>query len=618
MKAFSILRSTFLASTLLLTSLPGCQGEDTSDTEPAAPLATTAQPLVCGNMVPVMTGPSTPSGAVTRSGVYSADYEAWKAFDNATTMWISAEGQAPAWIAYQPSTTTTIHRYALEFWNGPGLTSRAPKNWTFDGWNGSTWTVLDTRTNQSSWTGNDRREFTLAAPASYIKYRLNVTDDNDPRAGIVVISLSRLELITCANDGVTNPATPVWTRTFGAAGAPTQVMDLSGDSAGRSYVTGYTSGGVNGAPMVGLMDSFIQARNWDGVITWSKPIGAPGSVALGYGIATSSNFEEIAVAGFTDGSVDGTPKIGNRDAFLTKYRYTAARQWTRQVGGAGFNTEGYDTAFDTSGNSFLMGSTYGGLDGNTLTGTIDVFVTKFDSLGNKLWTRQAGVAGKITHGRRAAADASGNVYVSGWTLGGLDGNPLMGTQDLFVIKYDGAGNKQWTRQLGSSGNGVWLYGSETDAAGNVYLTGQSGGGLGGNPNTTSGGDVYLAKYDPSGNMVWTREFSATYGIWASGIFIDDTGVYVSGGGQGDVGNPSNTAYSVAHNYVAKFNSAGTRLAVVQQSPAFAAGAPAAVYANGINVTFDGYVYLGGYTSGNFGGNSLIGTTDSFVTKLPFP
>ena len=40
-----------------------------------------------------------------------------------------------------------------------------------------------------------------------------------------------------------------------------------------------------------------------------------------------------------------------------------------------------------------------------------------------------------------AADSSGNVYVTGYTAGGLDGNTIAGNSDLFVVKYDSDGNK---------------------------------------------------------------------------------------------------------------------------------------------------------------------------------
>ena len=49
-----------------------------------------------------------------------------------------------------------------------------------------------------------------------------------------------------------------------------------------------------------------------------------------------------------------------------------------------------------------------------------------------------------------AVDSSGNVYVAGGTNGGLDGNTNAGNTDLFVVKYNSSGTKQWTNQLGSS------------------------------------------------------------------------------------------------------------------------------------------------------------------------
>ena len=53
-----------------------------------------------------------------------------------------------------------------------------------------------------------------------------------------------------------------------------------------------------------------------------------------------------------------------------------------------------------------------------------------------------GVAGLYTAGESVATDAGGNVYMAGYTSGGLDGNTLTGTVDLFVTKYDSSGVKQ--------------------------------------------------------------------------------------------------------------------------------------------------------------------------------
>ena len=46
-----------------------------------------------------------------------------------------------------------------------------------------------------------------------------------------------------------------------------------------------------------------------------------------------------------------------------------------------------------------------------------------------------------------ATDSSGNVYVTGGTKGGMDGNTSAGNTDLFVVKYNSSGTKEWTKQL---------------------------------------------------------------------------------------------------------------------------------------------------------------------------
>ena len=65
-----------------------------------------------------------------------------------------------------------------------------------------------------------------------------------------------------------------------------------------------------------------------------------------------------------------------------------------------------------------------------------------------------------------STDSSGNVYVTGGTKGGLDGNTSAGANDLFVVKYNSSGTKQWTKQLGTSSYDQ-AYGVAIDSSGNT-------------------------------------------------------------------------------------------------------------------------------------------------------
>ena len=71
--------------------------------------------------------------------------------------------------------------------------------------------------------------------------------------------------------------------------------------------------------------------------------------------------------------------------------------WTKLLG---TSSDDYATALTTGidGSIYVGGITFGSLDGNTLTGTNDFFVTKYGSSGVKQWTRQLGVSSKETFG----------------------------------------------------------------------------------------------------------------------------------------------------------------------------------------------------------------------------
>jgi len=172
--------------------------------------------------------------------------------------------------------------------------------------------------------------------------------------------------------------------------------------------------------------------------------GWPGTYQLGtssddlaYGIATDSS-ANVYVTGFTMGGLDGT-NAGSYDIFLVKYNSSGTKQWTKQLG-----TSSYDyasgVATDSSANVYVTGVTMGGLDG-TNAGSADIFLVKYNSSGTKQWTKQLGTSG-IDSGNGVATDSSANVYVTGSTTGGLDGNTSAGSYDLFVAKYSSSGIKQ--------------------------------------------------------------------------------------------------------------------------------------------------------------------------------
>ena len=177
-----------------------------------------------------------------------------------------------------------------------------------------------------------------------------------------------------------------------------------------------------------------------------------------------------------------------------KYDSSGTKQWTKQLGTSS-EEWGHDVTTDSSDNIYVSGNTWGGLGGKKHEGKSDIFLIKFNSSGTKKWIRQFGTS-KIDWEYGVTTDSSDNIYVTGYTEGGLDGNTSSGSYDMFLVKYNSSGTKQWTKQLGTSsyetGQSVI-----TDSSDNIYVTGNTSGDLDGNTNS-GGQDIFLVKYNSSG------------------------------------------------------------------------------------------------------------------------
>ena len=115
---------------------------------------------------PNMTGYTTPSGIVTASSENTGGRNVWLAFDgNGGTIGQLGVGGA-GWLAYEFPTPIVINAYS---WVAGG--NEQPSNWTFEGWNGSSWVVLHTVTGgAASYTSP-----LIGNNTAYIKYRINVS-----------------------------------------------------------------------------------------------------------------------------------------------------------------------------------------------------------------------------------------------------------------------------------------------------------------------------------------------------------------------------------------------------------------------------------------------------------
>ena len=316
----------------------------------------------------------------------------------------------------------------------------------------------------------------------------------------------------------------LYTKQLGVAGRDTVATAVATDANDNVYVAGYTTGGLYGNTMQSdsTHEVFISKYDSNGVKQFTRQLGVAGEKKVGIAVAIDAN-GNIFVAGYTTGALDGYMMTGTVDSFFSKYNSEGVKQFTRLLGVAGKETRGYGVATDASGikqftrqlgavgavtvgtavttddkgDVFVVGYTEGSLDGNTLTGTRDFFVAKYDPSGVKQFTRQLGAVGAVTVGNEVATDLVGDVFVTGSTTGGLDGNARTGIHDVFVTKYTPNGVKLFTRQLGVAGRETYGNGVATDPIGDVFVAGSTSGGLDGNVQTGVY-DFFVTKFDPDG------------------------------------------------------------------------------------------------------------------------
>ena len=247
----------------------------------------------------------------------------------------------------------------------------------------------------------------------------------------------------------------------------------------------YTTDGYTSGPQGGGSGDGGNTSSSDDFVEWTRQLGTSAN-DFASSVATDSS-GNVYVTGYTEGELEGS-NAGSVDLFVVKYDSGGAKQWTKQLGTSSSDYAS-GIATDSSGNVYLTGYTSGALDNNTSAGQNDLFVVKYDSSGAKQWTKQLGTS-SLDSAYGIATDSSGNVYVTGSTWGDLDGSNAC-YADLFVVKYDSGGIKQWTQQLGSAVDDT-AFGITTDSSGSVYVTGSTWGVL--NGINVGGGDLFVVKF----------------------------------------------------------------------------------------------------------------------------
>ncbi len=209
-----------------------------------------------------------------------------------------------------------------------------------------------------------------------------------------------------------------------------------------------------------------------------------------------------------------------------------------------------DIATDSMGNVYVTGNCRGLDDIDPKSGYVpldpigntDVFLIKYSPDADLEWGL---IWGNTTADNAASlvVDGNDNIYVTGYFYNTVDFNPdpleveertSSGEQDCYVVKFDQSGNFQWVQTLGGVYKDIGLA-IEVDTAGNVYVLGSYEGTVDFDPGpgvigfSAYGEDLFLTKYSPDGQYLWTGTWTGSEYTGDSGLTVSDTGrIHVCG------------------------------------------------------------------------------------------
>jgi hypothetical protein len=278
---------------------------------------------------------------------------------------------------------------------------------------------------------------------------------------------------------------------------------------------------------------------------WAKAEGLY-AYDYGYGLGTD-NSGNLYVAGKFEQNANFSGTIlncqGNHDIYLVKYAPDGTLLWSRTGGGPN-GDYAHNMYCDKSNYTYVAGEIEGFGDQiifsnspATLTtvGDNDVFVAKYDFSGNLLWAKSEGWL-RSEKALGVCSDATGNVYICGYFTDTTNFGGTMqagnGGEDIFIAKYDANGGLLWTKYAGSSGRDE-ARSIRCDATGNIYVCGltQNGAVFSGITFTCSGQyyEAFLAKYAPDGSIQWVKRGGGDWDDVGWALTLDNSGkIYMAG------------------------------------------------------------------------------------------
>lgn len=143
-------------------------------------------------LIPTMTSNTAPIGIASASSINSTTNDAWKAFDKSTSTYWASNNVTSGTLSYDFGINKDINEYAI---TPETNVITAPTAWTFEGWNGLSWIVLDTKNNVTNWVAGVKQRFSINPISNCSKFRLNISAVG---SGGTLIRISEFEVFSTA------------------------------------------------------------------------------------------------------------------------------------------------------------------------------------------------------------------------------------------------------------------------------------------------------------------------------------------------------------------------------------------------------------------------------------
>lgn len=418
---------------------------------------------------------------------------------------------------------------------------------------------------QTSESSNRNRSYSIAKDDTGHLFITGVFEGRTTFGDIVLTSRGKQDIFIVK---YTPTGQVVWAKQAGGS-KKDQGFRTATDSSGHLLVAGHLAESTQDdhsivfdtIEVTGSNDGFVAKYRPTGQVEWVQVIN--GQLTNGiYGLATDSS-GNVLVAGFFYGTIElantSLTAQGDRDILMAKFRPDGSLLWAKQFGGQA-NDWGQDIVVDSADNIFLSGYFKNQADfgGTTLSspGREALFVAKYNSAGALLWVRKAPTTQHASNRGVLTTDSTNNLLVAGQFYDSISfGTTTLQSKnrystDVFMAKYQADGTLLWAKQVGGENND-YLSDIATDKADNILVTGQFSAPKTVYP-TPSNKMAFMAKYGVNGAPIWAKTHKNTNLLAYSLVTNPDDDIFLTGGFQNNatLGNTTLTGYR--QSFIARF------------------------------------------------------------------